>query len=41
LEDKLLKPSTPSAEIKKAVEAATTSRKTFLESKTCRVMKKY
>jgi hypothetical protein len=32
LEDKLLKPSTPSAELKKAVEAATASRKAFLES---------
>lgn len=32
LEDKLLKPSTPSSEIKKAVEAATASRKAFLES---------
>jgi hypothetical protein len=32
LEDKLLKPSTPSAEIKKAVVAATDSRKTFVES---------
>jgi Peptidase S46 len=32
LEDKLLKPSTPSAEIKKAVAAATTSRKVFVES---------
>jgi hypothetical protein len=32
LEDKLLKPSTPSAEIKKAVEAATANRKAFLES---------
>lgn len=31
LEDKLLKPSTPSAEIKKAIAAATASRKTFLE----------
>ncbi|GAB2840198.1 S46 family peptidase [Ferruginibacter profundus] len=31
LEDKLLKPSTPSAEIKKAIEAATASRKAFLE----------
>jgi hypothetical protein len=32
LEDKLLKTNTPSAEIKKAVEAATTNRKAFLES---------
>lgn len=32
LEDKLLKPNTPSSEIKKAVEAATASRKAFLES---------
>ncbi len=32
LEDKLLKPSTPSADIKKAIEAATANRKTFLES---------
>ena len=32
LEDKLLKPSTPSAELKKAVEAATANRKAFLES---------
>ncbi len=32
LEDKLLKPSTPSAELKKAVEAATANRKTFLEA---------
>lgn len=31
LEDKLLKPSTPSAEIKKTVEAATAARKTFIE----------
>ena len=30
LEDKLLKPSTPSAEIKKAIAAAVASRKTFL-----------
>ncbi len=30
LEDKLLKPNTPSAEIKKAIAAATASRKTFL-----------
>lgn len=32
LEDKLLKTNTPSSEIKKAVEAATASRKAFLES---------
>ena len=32
LEDKLLKPSTPSAELKKAVEAASANHKTFLES---------
>jgi hypothetical protein len=32
LEDKLLKPSTPAAEIKKTVEALTASRKAFLES---------
>lgn len=32
LEEKLIKPSTPSAEIKKAIEAATASRKTFLEN---------
>ena len=31
LEDKLLKPSTPSAEIKKAIEAATANRKAFIE----------
>ncbi len=31
LEDKLLKPSTPSAEIKKAVEAITAGRKAFLD----------
>ncbi|MGG9963890.1 S46 family peptidase [Ferruginibacter sp. SUN106] len=31
LEDKLLKPSTPSADIKKSIEAATASRKAFLE----------
>ncbi len=32
LEDKLIKPSTPAAEIKKAVEAATASRKAFKEN---------
>jgi len=32
LEDKLLKTNTPSAELKKALEAATAARKTFLES---------
>ncbi len=32
LEDKLLKPNTPSAELKKAVEAATAARKAFIES---------